>query len=238
MASDKLENAATCCFSKIDYRLFMSFFQFALNLCRTLSVIATSLTQPCCKCCTLSLSVVLKVWFTINEMWMKNNTYCMYIWHKRAEREWARCLSSVACFHSALRTCRSNFPVTTKWCRDQDVKVVPSATFTTVLPGHRKRKWPDKPLKRQIAPKKPNKINTRHLENTETHFLKGNLIIFKIYFFMSRHEVHSMNTHPAEPRSTKTDKTERSTRHWSRRNHRVTDTFCNYPWVAHGLFWQ
>jgi len=25
----------------------------------------------------------------------------------------------------------------------------------------------------------------------------------------------------------KTDNTERSTRHWSRRNHRVTDTFCN-----------
>jgi len=25
----------------------------------------------------------------------------------------------------------------------------------------------------------------------------------------------------------KTDKTERSTRHCSRRNHRVTDTFCN-----------
>jgi len=25
----------------------------------------------------------------------------------------------------------------------------------------------------------------------------------------------------------KTDKTERSTRHWSRRNRRVTDTFCN-----------
>jgi len=25
----------------------------------------------------------------------------------------------------------------------------------------------------------------------------------------------------------KTDKTERRTRHWSRRNHRVTDIFCN-----------
>jgi len=25
----------------------------------------------------------------------------------------------------------------------------------------------------------------------------------------------------------KTDKTEHSTRHWSRWNHRVTDTFCN-----------
>jgi len=45
--------------------------------------------------------------------------------------------------------------------------------------------------------------------------------------FMIRHEVHSMNTHSAELRSIKTNKTERSTRHWSRRNHRITDTFCN-----------
>jgi len=44
---------------------------------------------------------------------------------------------------------------------------------------------------------------------------------------MSRHEVHSKNSHTAERRSIKTDKTERSTRHWSRRNHRVADTFCN-----------
>ena len=48
-----------------------------------------------------------------------------------------------------------------------------------------------------------------------------------IYLFMSRHEVHSMNTHTAERRLIKTDETERSTRHWSRRNHRVTDTVCN-----------
>jgi len=32
---------------------------------------------------------------------------------------------------------------------------------------------------------------------------------------MSRHEVHSMNTHAAQRRLIKTDKTERSTRHWS-----------------------
>jgi len=48
---------------------------------------------------------------------------------------------------------------------------------------------------------------------------------------MSRHEVHSMNTQhsliSAEHRLIKTDKTERSTRPWSRRNHRVTDTVCN-----------
>jgi len=48
-----------------------------------------------------------------------------------------------------------------------------------------------------------------------------------VYLFVSRREVHSMNTHTAERRLIKTDKTERSTRHWSRRNHRVTDTFRN-----------
>jgi len=34
-----------------------------------------------------------------------------------------------------------------------------------------------------------------------------------IYLFMSRHEVRSMNTHTAERRLIKTDKTERSTMH-------------------------
>jgi len=46
-------------------------------------------------------------------------------------------------------------------------------------------------------------------------------------FVYSRHEVHSMNTHTLQTHVDKTDNTERSTRHWSRRNHRVTDTFCN-----------
>jgi len=52
-----------------------------------------------------------------------------------------------------------------------------------------------------------------------------------IYLFVSRHEVHdssNKHTHSAERRSIKTDKTARGTRHWSRRNNRVTDTFCNY----------
>jgi len=44
---------------------------------------------------------------------------------------------------------------------------------------------------------------------------------------MSRHEVHSMNTPTRRTQAIKIDKTERSTRHWSRRNYRVTDTFCN-----------
>jgi len=40
---------------------------------------------------------------------------------------------------------------------------------------------------------------------------------------MTRHEVHSLNTHTlCRKQSIKTDKTERSTRHWSRRNHWAT----------------
>jgi len=30
----------------------------------------------------------------------------------------------------ALRTCRSGFPIATKWCYDQDVKVVRNSAFT------------------------------------------------------------------------------------------------------------
>ena len=30
----------------------------------------------------------------------------------------------------ALRTCCSGFPIASKWCCDQDVKVVPSSAFT------------------------------------------------------------------------------------------------------------
>ena len=32
--------------------------------------------------------------------------------------------------HTPNANCRSAFPITTKWCFDQDVKVVPDATFT------------------------------------------------------------------------------------------------------------
>jgi len=42
--------------------------------------------------------------------------------------------SIVACRHSvwckALRTCRPGFPIATRWCCDQGVKVMPGATFT------------------------------------------------------------------------------------------------------------
>jgi len=44
---------------------------------------------------------------------------------------------------------------------------------------------------------------------------------------VTRHEVHSMNTHTVQNAVKKTDKTERTTGHWIWWNHRVTDTFCS-----------
>jgi len=61
-------------------------FPFAFYLSLSLSVISTSLAQPCCKLCNLSVSVVLNVQFTTKEMCVKNNTH-IYIWRKQAEIE-------------------------------------------------------------------------------------------------------------------------------------------------------
>jgi len=62
MAPDKLENGGQCCFHKFDYRLFISkFSQFTFYLSLSLSVISKSLFQPCCKCYSLSVSVVVSV---------------------------------------------------------------------------------------------------------------------------------------------------------------------------------
>ena len=76
MAPDKLANGAQCCCSKFDCRLFPSkFFQFAFDLSLSLSVISTSLAQPSCMCCNLSVSIVLYVQFTTNGMCVKNNIH-------------------------------------------------------------------------------------------------------------------------------------------------------------------
>jgi len=101
MAPDKLENGDQCCFSKFDCRLFLpKFFQFTFYLSLSLSVISKSLAQPGCKCCKLSLSVALNVWFTKNGMCRKKNTH-IYLWRKQAEIEWAwRVIFIVACCHS------------------------------------------------------------------------------------------------------------------------------------------
>jgi len=57
------------------------------------------------------------------------------------------------------------------------------------------------------------------------------------------------HTHSAERMSIKTDETTRNTRRWSRRNHRIADTFCSCiedrtmglqqrcAWTEFGIFW-
>jgi len=60
MAPDKLDNGTQCCFNKFDCRLFISkLSQFAFYLSLSYSVISKSLAQPFCKCCSLSVSIVL-----------------------------------------------------------------------------------------------------------------------------------------------------------------------------------
>ena len=52
--------------------------------------------------------------------------------------------------------------------------------------------------------------------------------IYFIYLFVySRHEVHSMNTHTLQNAGWKNRQYRTEYRHWSQRNHRVTDSFCN-----------
>ena len=76
MVPNKLENCAQCCFNKFDCRLFLSkFIEIAFYLSLSLSVISKSLAQPWCKCCSLSVSIVLNVRFTMNGMCMMNNTH-------------------------------------------------------------------------------------------------------------------------------------------------------------------
>jgi len=76
MALDKLKNSAQCCFRLFDCKLFiLKFFQFAFYLSLSLSIISTSLAQPCCKYCNLAITVVLNVQFTMNKMLVKNSTH-------------------------------------------------------------------------------------------------------------------------------------------------------------------
>ena len=82
-------------------------------------------------CCNLSSGVALNVWFTTNGMYVKNNN--IYMWRDQAIIEWSRrVISTVACCHSAKLSSHAAraFPIATKWCCDQDVKVVPGSAFT------------------------------------------------------------------------------------------------------------
>ena len=131
MAPNKRENGTQRCFSKFDCRLFIyEFLQFAFYLSLSFSVISLSPAQPCCKCYNLSVCVALNVWFTMNGMCMKNNTH-IYVARTSRTRisttcDFYRCLLSWCAF---FRTCHSDFPIATKFCCDQDVKMVPGATF-------------------------------------------------------------------------------------------------------------
>ena len=79
MAPDKLENCAQCCFNKFDCRLFIpKFIEIAFYLSLSLSVISKSLAQLCCKCCSLSVSIVLNVRFFMNGLCMMNNTHVQW----------------------------------------------------------------------------------------------------------------------------------------------------------------
>jgi len=132
MAPNRLETGAQCCFNKSDCRLFISkFSQFAFYLFLTPLVISKNLAQLCCKYCNLSVSVVLNVRFATNRMYVKNNThiYVSQTSRNRMSTTWdLHCCLLPQC--EALHTCRLGFPITIKWCFDQDVKVVSGATFT------------------------------------------------------------------------------------------------------------
>jgi len=110
-------------------------------------------------CCNLSGGVALIVWCTTNGMCAKNKNICVWReqaiieWSRWCDLcEWPLtmfvncwlCLLTVTtrvissgdlycCLLprcEGLRTCRSGFPIATKWCCDQDVEVVRSSAFT------------------------------------------------------------------------------------------------------------
>jgi len=82
-------------------------------------------------CCNLSVGVALIVWFTTNGTCVKNN---IIIYVARASNSRRDCEHDLYCCLlprcEALCTCRSGFPIATKWCCDQDVKVVRSSAST------------------------------------------------------------------------------------------------------------
>jgi len=118
MAPNKFENGAQCCFNKFDCRLFISkFSHFALYLSLSHSVISKSLAQPFCKCCSLSISVVLNVRFTTNGMCVMNNIRVGRTSRNKISLTWdLYCCLVPQC--QSLRTCCSAVPITTKWCFD------------------------------------------------------------------------------------------------------------------------
>ena len=136
-------------FNKFDRRLFKSkFSQFAFYLSLSLSVISKSLAQLCCKCCNYSISVVVNVRLATNGMYVKNNTHINVSQISRNRMSTTFFIVPnffigifiAPCCHSVkLCICCLGFPITTKWCFDQDVKVQPSQKECAIGAVHCKK---------------------------------------------------------------------------------------------------
>ena len=126
MAPDKLENGAQFVLTSLIAGYLYMFSQFAFYLSLSLSVVLKSVFSP-----TLlqPLSVVVTVWFITNGMCVKNNTNVARTSRNEMITTWdLYCCLVLQC--EPLCTCCSTFPITMKWCFDQDVKLVPGTIFT------------------------------------------------------------------------------------------------------------
>ena len=129
MAPDNFKNGAQYCFNKLIACYFLSQFEFCLSF--SLSLISTSVTQHCCKCCNLSVGITFNEWFSTNKMCLKNNIQ-IYVVRTSNDRVSTTC-DLYCCFLSqceALHTCSSGFQIATMWYCDLHVKVMPGAAFT------------------------------------------------------------------------------------------------------------
>ena len=84
-------------------------------------------------CCKISGGVAWNVWFTTNGMCAKNNNTAYTNVGRTSNNRVIAARDLYCCLLpqcKASRTCCSGFPIATKWCCDQDAKVVPCETFT------------------------------------------------------------------------------------------------------------
>jgi len=105
-----------------------------LKNCRIkLLTYAIYLTSSCMSVASVATSPLALRWICGSpQKKCAHGTTPIYMWREQATLiEWARyVIFIVACCHcEALRTCDSGILIATKWCCDQDVKVVPGATF-------------------------------------------------------------------------------------------------------------
>ena len=95
--------------------------RFAFYLSLSLTVIWTNLAQTWCRCCKLSVSTVLNVWFTTNGMCMNNNSH-IYVARTSRNRISTTCALYFCLLPQceAMCTCGLSSPIATKWCCDQE----------------------------------------------------------------------------------------------------------------------